>query len=176
MPVSSCPKCFVTVTAYHKFCAQCGTDLAKSPVCSSCKSEVSLGDKFCGSCGMQLSTRGESIPESSTRLRDVQQTSYTIPSRNPRRYRPRTNSRVINKNRNRNRNWFTFRKFALVIFILFNLFMLAWTVSACGGVTSSNSVEVVASGLAGFVVIVLWVMGDIILGILLWAIKMFFRD
>ena len=176
MPVSSCPKCFVTVTAYHKFCAQCGTDLAKSPVCSSCKSEVSLGDKFCGSCGVQLSTTGESISESSTRLRDVQQNSYTIPSRNPRRYRPRTNSRVINKNRNRNRNWFTFRKFALVIFILFNLFMLAWTVSACGGVTSSNSVEVVASGLAGFVVIVLWVMGDIILGILLWAIKMFFRD
>ena len=174
MPVSSCPKCFVTVTAYHKFCAQCGTDLSKLPVCSSCKSEVSLGDKFCGSCGVQLSTTGESIPESSTRLRDVQQNSYTIPSRNPRRYRPRTNSRVINKNRNR--NWFTFRKFALGIFILFNLFMLAWTFSACGGITSSDTTEVVASGLAGFVVIILWVMGDIILGIILWAIKMFSRD
>ena len=174
MSVSSCPQCAVTVTVNHKFCPQCGTDLSKPPVCSICKSEVSLGDKFCGSCSAQLTPMTRRMPESSTRLRDVQQSSYTIPSRNPRRYRPRTNSRVINKNRNR--NWFTFRKIALVIFILFNLFMLAWTVSACGGIASSDSVEVVASGLAGFVVIILWVMGDIILGIILWTTKMLSRD
>lgn len=44
-----CPNCGATIPADSKFCAECGTELAKA--CAKCGAPMEAGAKFCAECG-----------------------------------------------------------------------------------------------------------------------------
>lgn len=57
-------------------------------------------------------------------------------------------------------------KICLWVFILFNIGMPIWVISACSAsATAESSAEAVGVGLAGVFLVIVWLVGSIILGI-----------
>ena len=48
-----CPECHSAVRVGSKFCAECGTPMAKH--CTNCNADLSATAKFCAECGTPAS-------------------------------------------------------------------------------------------------------------------------
>ena len=73
-----CPKCRYRNVAGTKFCGDCGTALAGSPVpCGKCGSENPSGTKFCGNCGNNIENPTENDPDI-RHLQDALRGKYVV--------------------------------------------------------------------------------------------------
>lgn len=52
VPDRACPACHAESKAEDRFCASCGTELARA--CPQCSAAVSMADRFCGQCGAPM--------------------------------------------------------------------------------------------------------------------------
>jgi len=73
-----CPKCRYKNVAGTKFCGDCGTALAGSPVpCGKCGIENPSGTKFCGNCGNNIENPTENDPDI-RHLQDALRGKYVV--------------------------------------------------------------------------------------------------
>jgi eukaryotic-like serine/threonine-protein kinase len=73
-----CPKCRFKNVAGTKFCGDCGTALAGSPIpCGTCGTENPSGTKFCGNCGGNLQNPQENDPDV-RHLQDALRGKYVV--------------------------------------------------------------------------------------------------
>ncbi|NBU97411.1 MAG: hypothetical protein EBS19_04195 [Spirochaetia bacterium] len=73
-----CPKCRYKNVAGTKFCGDCGTALAGSPVpCGKCGFENTSGTKFCGNCGNNIENPTENDPDI-RHLQDALRGKYVV--------------------------------------------------------------------------------------------------
>ena len=73
-----CPKCRYKNVAGTKFCGDCGTALAGSPVpCGKCGFENPSGTKFCGNCGNNIENPTENDPDI-RHLQDALRGKYVV--------------------------------------------------------------------------------------------------